>query len=253
MKLLVVGGSGYVGGLALPLLAKHHSIRVYDLVPPQDGPWQYVAGDVNDLDELARAVAETDALIYMAIGSRDDDGSFKSVAAARAAFDVSVKGLYFTLDAAHKAGCLHAVYTSSMSIYDGPVGQRSFADEELPPDAREVYGLTKHLGEEVCRYAVRAWDMSVNALRLCLPVSMEGWPAAHNDKANVYTSSDDMGRALLAALEYRNGFEAFMIGGDKNQARINLTKARRLLNWEPQAPNPTKMKSAALNFFRRLK
>jgi nucleoside-diphosphate-sugar epimerase len=179
-----------------------------------------------------------DSLIYMAMGSTDDDGSFKSINAARSAFDVSVKGLYFALDAACKAGSSHAVYTSSMSIYDGPVVQRYFRDEDLMPDARDMYGFTKHLGEEVCRHAVRVWGMSINVLRLCLPISMERWRAIGNDASDVpATAGDDVARALLAALDYRHGFEAFMISGDHNHIHTNLSKARRLLNWEP-LPRP---------------
>jgi nucleoside-diphosphate-sugar epimerase len=235
MRVLVVGGSGYVGGLVLPVLAEYHSIRVFDLLPPQDGPWEYVEGDIADPEALNRAVKGMDSLIYMAMGSTDDDGSFKSMDAARTAFDVSVKGLYLTLYAACKAGITHAIYTSSMSIYDGPVVQRYFRDEDLMPDARDLYGFTKHLGEEVCRHAVRVWGMSVNALRLCLPVSMERWHAASSNGASDVpaTASDDVARALLAALNYRHGFEAFMISGDHNQIHTNLSKARRLLNWEP--------------------
>lgn len=234
MRVLVVGGSGYVGGLVLPMLAKHHRFRVFDLVPPQDGPWEYVPGEVADQKALNHALQGMNALIYMAKGVTDDDDSFNSVEAATTAFDVSVKGLYFTLDAARRAGLSHAVYTSSMSVYKGSVRQRHFSHEDLPPDTQDVYGLTKYLGEEVCRHAVRAWGMSVNALRLCLPVSMEKWRVCRHDTSYVYTASDDVARALLAALEYRRGFEAFMISGDRKQVHTNLSKASRLLNWEPQ-------------------
>lgn len=234
MRVLVVGGSGYVGRLVLPVLAKHCSIRVFDLLPPKAGPWQYVHGDVTDPAALDLAVKGMDALIYMAVGAKDEDGSFNSSAAAKSAFDVSVKGLYFALDAARKAGSLHAVYTSTMSVYHGPLAQRYFRDENLMPDARECYGFTKSLGEEVCRYAVRSWGMSVNALRLWLPVSMARWQASH-DGSPICTAGDDVARALLAALKYRHGFEAFTISGDHNQAHTNLLKAKRCLRWEPLA------------------
>ena len=45
-----------------------------------------------------------------------------------------------------------------------------------------------------------------------------------------------MARALLAALAYRGcGFQAFMISGDYEQKLMNMSKARRLLGWEPLA------------------
>jgi NAD dependent epimerase/dehydratase family len=235
MRVLIVGGSGYVGGLVLPILAQHCSLRVFDLLPPQDGSWEYVRGDVTNPETLDLAVKGTDALIYMAVGLKDEDGSFNSRAATQAAFDVSVKGLYLALDAARKAGNLHAVYTSTMSIYQGPLEHRYFRDENLMPDARDSYGLTKSLGEEVCRYAVRAWGMSVNALRLCLPISLAHWHTSPYDCSPLYTAGDDCAQALLAALKYRHGFEAFTISGDYNHSYMNLSKAKRLLRWAPTA------------------
>ncbi|MDQ5851506.1 MAG: NAD(P)-dependent oxidoreductase, partial [Chloroflexota bacterium] len=60
MCVLVIGGSGYVGGLVLPILAQHHTLRVFDLRPPADGGWEYIAGDISDPDELARAAMGMD-------------------------------------------------------------------------------------------------------------------------------------------------------------------------------------------------
>ena len=241
LRVLVIGGSGYVGKLILPMLAEQHEVRVFDLAPPPLGPWKYSAGDVVDLHELEIVSKDTDALVFMAMGSTDDDGTFKSNAATRSAFDVSVKGLYFALDAARKAGLRHAVYTSSMSIYDGPTTERYTQSEDIAADARDVYGLTKSLGEEVCRFAVRSWQMSVNVLRLCLPVSMEQWNANDADLSVITTSADDVGRALLAALNYRNGYQDFMISGDRDYTCMDLSKAKRLLHWEPSA-RPTTLR-----------
>ena len=173
----------------------------------------------------------------MAMGSTDSDGSFKSVGSQVTAFDVSVKGLYFALDAARNAGCMHAVYTSSMSIYQGPVEQRFFESEEVVPDARTVYGLTKQLGEEVCRYAVRSWGMSVNALRLCFPFSMESWRRNDRRLPASVTSSEDTARAILAALEFSKGFEAFAVSGDDEEKKLDLSKARQILGFK-RLPRP---------------
>jgi hypothetical protein len=41
------------------------------LRPPADPAWEYVAGDVRDLDSISRAMAGIEALIYMALGLKD--------------------------------------------------------------------------------------------------------------------------------------------------------------------------------------
>src|SRR5262245_2640129 len=232
MKVLVIGGSGLVGGLVLPHLAQQHTLRVFDLRPPADASWDYVAGSVGDFDALARAAAGQEALLYMAMGDKD----YGTIASITTNFDVNVKGVYLALYAAHQAGITHAVYTSSMSVYGGDLMTRYFPDEEITPDSSHLYGLTKRMGEEVCRNATRAWGMSANVLRLCYPTPEAEWRA--NTRAGVptiATSADDVARALLAALDYRAGFQAFMISGDYEQKVMDMSKAKRLLGWEPLA------------------
>jgi nucleoside-diphosphate-sugar epimerase len=232
MKLLVIGCSGHVGTLVLPFLKQQHTLRVFDLKPPADATLEYQAGSVTDFDALGRAVQGMDAVLYMAMNLQVG----ADIDITQTCFDVNVKGVYLALRAAHEAGIRHAVYTSSMSVYDGSLDVRYFFDEEMPPDARGLYGFTKRLGEEACRNAWTLHGLSVNALRLCMPVSREKWlDHAVQGTATIYTSAEDVARALLAALAYRNGFQAFMISGDYENKIMNMAKARRLLGWEPLA------------------
>src|SRR5262249_17205220 len=133
-------------------------------------------------------------------------------------------------------GITQAVYTSSMSVYGGDLLQRDFADEDLTPDAAELYGFTKRLGEVVCQNAARLWGMDVNALRLCHPTAEDKW---RNDtiirRPTIATAANDVARAIAAALEYRGGFQAFMISGDYENKIMHMDKARRLLGWAPLA------------------
>lgn len=232
MRVLVVGGSGHVGALALPEIARLHDVRVFDLRAPDVQGVEYVEGNVNDLAALVRAADGAEALLYMAMGAME----WRTHHGIETAFDVNVKGVYHALYAAHEAGARHAVYTSSMSVYEN-LNARYFPDEEITPDARQLYGFSKRMGEEVCRNAAREWGMTVNALRLCLPRSDEQWlMEAVAGTPTIATTATDVARALLAALDYRGGgFQAFMISGDYEQRVMNMTKAKRLLGWEPLA------------------
>jgi nucleoside-diphosphate-sugar epimerase len=237
MRVLVIGGSGYLGTLMTPFLARCYDLRVFDLHPPTVRDIEYVQGSVSDPEALASAVVGMEAVLYMAMGSHPHIGGDHAPIKARvSAFDVNVKGLHLALYAAASAGVGHAVYTSSMSVYSDKGVGRDGAVEGTPPDATDVYGFTKRLGEEVCRNACRAWGMSVNALRLYLPVPETRWMAeAGKGAPTPWTTAEDTARALLAALEYRGGFQAFTISGDYEQSLLCLTKAKRLLGWEPLA------------------
>jgi nucleoside-diphosphate-sugar epimerase len=232
MKILIVGGSGIVGSLVVPILAQTHAVRVFDLRPPQYGNVEYAQGDAREYADLAKAVAGRDGLVYMAMGSLD----WAEVRGVVTAYDLNVKGVHLALWAAHEAGLKQAVYTSSMSVYGGDLSRRTFADEDLTPDATDLYGFTKRLGEEVCRNAARLWGMHVNALRLCWPVPEDRWLRENSaGKPALQTAGGDVARAIAAALEFRGGFQAFMISGDYENKILRMDKARRLLDWEPLA------------------
>ena len=232
MKVLVFGGSGLVGSLVTPLMKQRHTLRVFDLRPPVDSDVEYVHGSVLDHAAVQAAAAGMDAVLYMVMGML----SGPAVPYAESAFDLNVKGVFMALHAARAAGVTHAVHCSSMSVYDGDLTKHYYFDEDMTPDARGVYGLTKRLGEEVCRNAWYQYGMSVNAMRLCLPTARDTWLAtARRDEPWIATEGDDVARAMLGALEYRNGFQAFMISGDYENKIMNMAKAKRLLGWEPLA------------------
>jgi nucleoside-diphosphate-sugar epimerase len=232
MRVLIIGGSGHVGTLVIPFLLEHHTLRVLDKRPPQHEGVDFSVGDVTNYDDLVAALADMDAVIYLAMGSLDWDQTPGVVSA----FDVNVKGVYLALKAAHDREITQAVYASTMSIYGGELRTRYFADEDIAPDATQLYGFTKRLGEEVCRNAAREWGMHVNALRLCHPTAEEKWLAETKaDAPTIATTAGDVARAMLAALVFDAGFQAFTISGDYEQKIMHMAKAKRLLGWEPLA------------------
>lgn len=238
MRVLVIGGSGYVASLLLPLLQQNHTLRIFDRQPPSDRALDHIVGDVCDYASVFESAQGMDALLYMAMGRYLEIGTsyHKNVDAMTSSLDANVKGLYLSLCAAHHAGIHHAVYTSSMSIYhETSLTCNYFPDEEITPDARDLYGFTKRLGEEVCRNACREWSMSINVLRLCFPVSTENWLAeTQAGTPTLATTETDLARAIDAALTRPfGGFQAFMISGDYDNRILNMSKAKRMLGWEP--------------------
>jgi nucleoside-diphosphate-sugar epimerase len=241
VRVLVIGGSGHVGSLVLPSLAEHPDLAVFDRKAPVTGvAVDYREGDLRDVAAVRRACDGVDALVFMAMGPMAGWGSPEN---AQAHLDVAAAGLYTSLSAAHDAGVDHAVYTSSMSVFalrKGKDGRAHYPDESRPPDATDFYGLAKRLGEEVCRAAVAAWDMSVVALRLCHPTADADFPRTDNPiRQTICTSARDTAAAILAGLAHRgNGFEAFGISGDAAGRVVSVRRAREVLGWEPLDSTP---------------
>jgi nucleoside-diphosphate-sugar epimerase len=232
MRILIVGGSGYVGRLIVPLLAREHTVRVLDPRPPAT-PCEHLAGDATDSAALDEAMRGADAVVHGAMGTW---------AAVKSSFEVNVTSVYQTLEAAHRAGLPHVVHFSSLSVFKD-VNQRRL-DESMPPDAGDLYGVTKRLGEEVCRTAVAEHGLSVNVLRLAWPTPDAAWPAwAGEEPWDHWTAPDgtpihataasDLARAVLAAHAYRDGFQIFTISGDESARLWSTARARTLLGWAP--------------------
>lgn len=243
-SLFVVGGAGWLGSLLLPHLARDHDVTVLDLSPPAYpvSGVAYHEGDVRDFDLVTGLSYGADSLVYLATGPMTRWGSANTI---RQHFDASVTGLHLALTAVHGAGVGHAVYASSMSVHRrtlagtdelaGPNQLTRFPDGDSPPDARDFYGLSKRLGEEVCRAAATEWSMDTVCLRLTLPTPDDEWPRRGSVfEELVSTSATDTAAAVEAALHYRgHGFDTFTISGDTGGRVMNQDRTRRLLGWHP--------------------
>jgi nucleoside-diphosphate-sugar epimerase len=173
-----------------------------------------------------------DLLLYMAMGRVGEFG----INDVCTSYDVNVKGVHLAMDAAARAGVKRAVYTSSLSVHDGSdLLSGAFDSEEVPPEPRTVYGHTKWLGEQACRFVHRVHGLPILALRLFHPIAEEKWRERHeDDTADGHTRASDVARALIAALELEHaGFEAIHITGDTSGKAYRHEKAKRILNWQP--------------------
>jgi nucleoside-diphosphate-sugar epimerase len=243
VRVLVVGGAGYAPSLFLPALAGRYQVRILDprrpSLPVEQLPVEHVPGDATDYPTVRAAMTGVDLVIHAATG--DHDAAAPGYLASLHAGNVT--SVHLTLLAADDAGVRHAVHISSMSVYHELTARR--LDEAVPADATDPYGLTKRLGEEVCRAVSDRCTMTVNVLRLAYPTADALWPAwgwrqppsvpVAADGTPIHaTAGSDVARAVLAALEHRNGFQVFIITGDRSARLWSTAKARRELGWAPR-------------------
>src|SRR2546429_9894075 len=97
MRVLLVGGAGYVGGLVLPVLRERHEVRVLD---QRAEGIDHVTGDATDYATVRRAGGGTDAGGDCAMGGM----GWETPLGARGAVDVSVRSGHPTPRAGHDAG-----------------------------------------------------------------------------------------------------------------------------------------------------
>ena len=153
-RLLVTGGAGYFGTvLAQRARAAGHDVRIFDLNPPEDPTFDFVIGDVRDVDALRAASEGIDAVLH--------NVAQVPLAKDRELFwSVNVVGTANVLLAARDAGVAKVVHTSSSAIFGIP--DHNPVDEETPPRPLEAYGKAKLEAELLCRDAVAAGlDVSI--------------------------------------------------------------------------------------------
>jgi nucleoside-diphosphate-sugar epimerase len=246
MKVLLLGGSGHVGSFITPYLRERHELRVLDLQPPRHDGLEYVEGSVADPEALRRGLDGVDAFIWVVMrkpqGGAVRDQDIPTIVEN---YEVNTKALHLTLFVAQELGVMRGIYTSSMSVHYRM--RDSFPSEELVPlDTPTVYGLSKGFGELICQYFARWWDMNLIALRITGPRTREQFlderrnPRTPKTGRPLFvTDEEDLANAYLAALDAvqvgHGRFDAFFIAGDEAEREHNLSKARRLLGWQPRS------------------
>lgn len=242
MKVLLVGGSGHVGSFVTPYLRQQHDLRILDPSPPRHADVEYVQGSITNPDDVSRALDGVDTFINMVMkspqgGSVTDQNLTQIVEN----YEVNTLGLHVLLWTAQRMDIKRGVHTSSMSVH---YRERPFFDAEelVPYDTPSVYGLTKGFGEQICQYFARWFGMNLIALRITGPRTRQQFlqersSAPAGERHLYWSDEEDLARAYLAALQAvqvgHGRFDAVFIAGDEREEEHNLSKARRLLGWQP--------------------
>jgi UDP-glucose 4-epimerase len=161
-KVLVTGSSGQLGAELCRQLSGPYEVTGLDVVP---GPFTQVVASVEDRARVFEQVARVDAVIHAAslhAPQRDLLPKSRFV-------DVNVQGTLHLLEAAAKHGCQRFVYTSTTSVYGRAMEPRGDAavwvTEELPPEPRDIYDVTKLSAEQLCQLAHEETGLPVIILR----------------------------------------------------------------------------------------
>ena len=144
MKVLVIGGAGYIGShVVKELMAKGHQITVFDNL--SSGLKQnlfkgngFIKGDILNIKALDKAFAKGfDAFIHLA--------AFKAAGESMVCpekYSVNnISGTINILNSAVSHGCLKMVFSSSAATFGEP--QYLPIDENHPQNPENYYGFTK--------------------------------------------------------------------------------------------------------------
>jgi UDP-glucose 4-epimerase len=162
MKILVVGGAGYIGSICAGLLLDDgHEVAVFDNLTEGhrravDDRAAFIAGDLSDREKIEAALSSTrtEAVMHFAANAlvgesmRDPSKYFRNNVAS---------GLNL-LDAMVAAGVQRLIFSSTCAIFGLP--ERVPIDETLPPRPINPYGESKLAFEKILR-----WYDQIHGLR----------------------------------------------------------------------------------------
>lgn len=171
-KILVIGGSGFIGGFVVRELLKRpvKQVIIYDnfargkmdniedvIKDPRCTIFPF-GGDVRDLDILDKAVEGVDYVFHLAAMWLLHCKDFP-----RTAFEVNIAGTFNVLEACVKHKVKKLVYSSSASVYGDAV--QVPMTEDHPFNNKNFYGATKIAGESMCTAFNDRYGLKVVGLR----------------------------------------------------------------------------------------
>ncbi|HEY3268840.1 MAG TPA: NAD(P)-dependent oxidoreductase [Armatimonadota bacterium] len=223
-KVLVTGASGNAGRAVSALLAREgYTVRRADVAPPAHDDLrevEFVRCDTRTPDDARRAVEGVDAVVHLAAWHC----AHVPPVSDATIFSVNVDGTFNVLEACRNAGVKAIVYASSMAYGWGG-----------------VYGVTKVIGEDLCRCCHEMTGAAIAMLRyhdfVPKPYLDHGVKLLRNgvDRADVASATV---AALRAAMERRIGLFRTIVHTDHHMPQEVVSSFRQLgPNWlEEQLP-----------------
>jgi nucleoside-diphosphate-sugar epimerase len=169
MRVLVLGGSGFIGPRVMRrLLEREHEVHCMDIAPesPQLEPIRdrvaITRGDVTLMDDVIEAMtlSRPDRVLNLAyaLGAGEDD--------PHPQVRLNILGMDNCFEAARLLGIPRVVYASSLAVYGNQRlhGQRAVVED----DARlgtSLYAVSKTFNEHQADWYNRAFDMQITGIR----------------------------------------------------------------------------------------
>ena len=164
MKVLVVGGAGYIGSHTARVLRKAgHEVLIYDNLSTGFDflakGFELIVGDVHDSKKLLEVVKRSDAVMYFAANHYVGE----SVVNPRKYYRNNVEGGLSLLNTVRDAGNKFFIFSSTCSVYGAPA--KMPITEDYPLNPVNPYGVSKVFFEQALQSYDTAYGMRYASLR----------------------------------------------------------------------------------------
>lgn len=181
-NVLVTGGAGFIGSnLADELIRQGSRVRIIDNLSTGfrenldeiSGDFEFIEGDLNDADLLAKALQDIEIVFHQAALPSVP----RSVADPVETHNACVNATFNLLVKSRDAGVRRVIYAASSSAYgDQPTLPKV---ETMRPEPLSPYAAAKLMGEHYCSVFTRVYGLETIALRYFNVFGPRQNPASH--------------------------------------------------------------------------
>jgi len=159
VKIVITGGSGFIGTHLSNYLKKDHDITVFDRNRPPNSEVNYVEGDITDSSQVEETLEGCEVVIHLAatVGVKITEND------PILTLNVNIFGTKNVLDACVQNGVQKIIFASSSEIYGEPF--KVPIDEISPLMPITNYGVSKIAAEEFIKAYSKVHGIKYSVLR----------------------------------------------------------------------------------------
>lgn len=234
-RVLLTGAAGRIGTAFRQLTEQQYAFRLVDrkgVSISDTGAHEVVTADLADLAACQAVCQGMDYVVHLAADPSPRADFYESL------LDNNIKAAYNIFRAAKDQGCQRVIFASSIQAVEGyPLDTQVYP--EMPPKPMNMYAAAKVFGEAMCHYSAYAEGLSCIAIRVGAyggNRNYEEHPEEIDGRTlSAYVSPRDLTHLIVQCLETSDlPFALFQAVSDNRFKRMDISSARRLVNYQPQ-------------------
>jgi len=159
LKILITGGTGFIGSHLTQFLKKDNDITIYDVKKPIEKDVKFILGDILDEQKILQSFQDFDAIIHLAatVGVKNTETN------PVLTLNTNILGTKNILEACKKHNIKKMIFASSSEIYGEP--RKVPIDEIQTPIPITTYGISKLASEEYLKSYAKTCGFNYSILR----------------------------------------------------------------------------------------